>query len=199
MWTRDCLSSSHITKPTFTRRVLERDVGKQGSFRAFTQRDAPTARLPATDQKCTNGPSVAGEIPLGPPARVSHQELLPRSPGTSSCAGVRGAHAAAGAHGCVCTGTVTSATCLQGNGEGRLTDRTTSLIRMMGVLRADPDGRIQRLYSSSKNWEQEWISTPARCFLQSRPEGQSPHTQDERLIPRGTQTNQITERRVQNA
>lgn len=48
---------------------------------------------------------------------------------------------------------------------GKLTDRTTSLIRMMGVLRPELDGRTQRLYSSSKNCEQEWMSTPARCFL----------------------------------
>lgn len=50
-----------------------------------------------------------------------------------------------------------------------LTERTTSLIRMTGVLLAELDGRIQRLYNSSKNCEQEWMSTPARCFLQFPP------------------------------
>ena len=55
-------------------------------------------------------------------------------------------------------------------GAGRaLTERTTSLIRVTGVLLADLDGRIQRLYNSSKNCEQEWMSTPARCFLQFPP------------------------------
>lgn len=38
---------------------------------------------------------------------------------------------------------------------------------MMGVLRPELDGRTQRLYSSSKNCEHEWMSTPARCFLWS--------------------------------
>lgn len=41
-------------------------------------------------------------------------------------------------------------------GAGRaLTERTTSLIRVTGVLLAELDGRIQRLYNSSKNCEQE--------------------------------------------
>lgn len=53
------------------------------------------------------------------------------------------------------------------DGRGKLTDRTTSLMRMMGVLRPELEGRTQRLYSSSRNWEQEWMSTPARCFLWS--------------------------------
>lgn len=76
---------------------------------------------------------------------------------------------------------------LWGSREGELTDRTTSLIRMMGVLRAEPDGRIQRLYNSSRNWEQEWISTPARCFLQSETRGATtpPHT-DETLMSNST-------------
>ena len=65
-------------------------------------------------------------------------------------------------------------------GGGKLTDRTTSLIRMTGVLLAELDGRIQRLYNSSKNCEQEWMSTPARCFLQFPP------NRDEMFISRGT-------------
>lgn len=42
---------------------------------------------------------------------------------------------------------------------------------MTGVLRPELDGRSQRLYSSSRNWEQEWMSTPARCFLRSTQPG----------------------------
>lgn len=64
-----------------------------------------------------------------------------------------------------CARTCLSAVHTRGDREGELTDRTTSLIRMTGVLRAELDGRIQRLYNSSRNCEQEWMSTPARCFL----------------------------------
>lgn len=72
---------------------------------------------------------------------------------------------------------------------GKLTDRTTSLIRMTGVFRAELDGRIQRLYSSSKNCEQEWMSTPARCFLQGMRAGSLPHIQRGRAHLTGTPTN----------
>lgn len=67
-----------------------------------------------------------------------------------------------------------------------LTERTTSLIRVTGVLLAELDGRIQRLYNSSKNCEQEWMSTPARCFLQFPPK-------EMRGSSRGPQTRDWTE------
>lgn len=73
-----------------------------------------------------------------------------------------------------------------GVGGGKRTDRTTSLIRMTGVLLAELDGRIQRLYNSSKNCEQEWMSTPARCFLQCPP------NRDERFISRNSPESQVT-------
>lgn len=79
---------------------------------------------------------------------------------------------------CACTRL--SAVHTRGDREGALTDRTTSLIRMTGVLRAELDGRIQRLYNSSRNCEQEWMSTPARCFLQgcgTGASGRSPTSQ----------------------
>ena len=80
---------------------------------------------------------------------------------------------------CVCTRSSVCVWCTDasGWGESKLTDRTTSLIRMTGVLLAALDGRIHRLYNSSRNCEQEWISTPARCFLQSVKHGYFPHTE----------------------
>lgn len=83
-----------------------------------------------------------------------------------------------------------SAAHTRGDREGELTDRTTSLIRMTGVLRAELDGRIQRLYSSSRNCEQEWMSTPARCFLQGWGTG-APDT-GERRPQDASQTSQTT-------
>lgn len=55
----------------------------------------------------------------------------------------------------MCVHSITHASGCGERGKGKLTDRTTSLIRMTGVFLAVLDGRIQRLYNSSRNCEQE--------------------------------------------
>lgn len=152
----------------------------------MVRRDTPTL-LPlyrkghrwATDWKIGDGRSTGCRAATGSSCICETPRVPSRVPRDRKlCVSVQRPYWCVRANTRVCACAVTSPVRVcRGNGGGRLTDRTTSLIRMMGVLLADPDGRIQRLYNSSKNWEQEWMSTPARCFLQS--------TQDERPVSRG--------------